>query len=195
MFLASLLLVTSCTVNRSKNSSQILSASNKVSGVKPTRASYQLLVQNKLAEVWKGRCILGDPIGCVGFATWGNPRDVRRMHGLIYGNYWVGVGWLVRYNSSKGLLGGNPELYSSIDALIAANLSLGKAIVRTHLGTTGVDLQGKKYLLSAREITKYHHAVFDHYNVNRGWYGGSILTGRHHRLLEPLYCRPPCDNR
>ena len=187
VFLVSLLFTTSCATNSVKVPSESLPE------IKPTHAEYQLLSENKLAQVWRGRCALGDPIGCVGFATWGSPKAVIKMHGRVRGTYWVGVGKAVRYNSSKGLLTGNPELYFSADALAAANLSLGKAIVKTHLGTTTTDLVGKHYFLSAREITKYHHAIFDRYNINRGWYGGSLLTGKHVPLLEPFYCRPSCD--
>lgn len=193
VFIVSLLLITSCAANNVKPASQTLLANSKVS--KPTRIDYNLAANNKLAEMWKGRCALGDPIGCVGFAAWGNPTALRKMHGIVYGTYWVGLGKVVRYNARKGLLSGNPRLYSSVDALVAADLSLAKSIVRAHLGKTSVDSEGRYYSLSAREITKYHHLVFDQYNISRRWYGGSILTGRHHPLLEPLYCRPSCDRR
>ena len=193
VFSASTLLLTSCAANNAKKSSQPFQTDSEAT--KPSRVEYNLAANNKLAELWQGRCALGDPVGCVGFAAWGSPKALRKMHGLMYGTYWTGLGKVVRYNARKGLLRGNPELYSSADELVAANLSLAKSIVRAHLGKTSVDSNGTKYFLSAREITDYHHAVFDQYNISRKWYGGSILTGRHHRLLEPLYCRPFCDNR
>lgn len=163
-------------------------------GLKPTEAEYKLIAEGKLAEMWQGRCAAGDPIGCVGFATWGDPADVIAMHGKVDGAYWVGVGATVRFNARNGLLTGNPELLLNPDALNTAVLSFGKAIATAHLDATSADLSGRHYFLSAPEITNYHHAVFDQFNVSRRWYGGSYGTGRHEPLLEPFYCRPSCDS-
>ncbi|QEI10875.1 tandem-95 repeat protein [Cellvibrio japonicus] len=171
-----------------------LSLDGAQEGLKPTEAEYKLISEGKLAEMWQGRCAAGDPIGCVGFATWGDPADVLAMHGKVDGAYWVGVGATVRFNARNGLLTGNPELLLNPDALNTAVLSFGKAIATAHLDATAADLSGRHYFLRADEITQYHHVVFDRFNVSRRWYGGSYGTGRHEPLLEPFYCRPSCDS-
>src|SRR5690606_27828626 len=94
-------------------------------GLKPTEAEYELIAEGMLAEMWLGRCAAGDPIGCVGFATWGDSADVIAMHGNVEGAYWVGVGATVRFNARSGLLTGDPELLLNPDALDTAVLSFG----------------------------------------------------------------------
>ncbi|MCH9692867.1 MAG: hypothetical protein K0U59_12540, partial [Gammaproteobacteria bacterium] len=166
-------------------------------GLKPTDAEYQLVAEGKLAEMWEGRCAAGDPIGCVGFATWGSMDDVQAFFGGgIEADHWVNLGTTVRINARTGLLEGNPFLRSGNGRayLPWIEKQMGKAIANAHLNATSTDLTNRHYFLSAPEITSYHHAVFDKFNVGRQWYGGSYMTGNHSRLLEPFYCQPSCDS-
>ncbi len=152
--------------------------------LKPTDSEYEMVREGKLADMWKSRCERGDPIGCVGYGTWGDPSDVSEN----IGNYWVGVGATVRANAYAGLYFANGAAPS--DTLL---LQFGQDIAIAHLDATASDLSSINYYLSAPEITSYHHTVFDSYGVNRGFYGGSWATGSHDRTLEIFYCQPACD--
>lgn len=152
--------------------------------LKPTDAEYKLVEEGKLAEMWQSRCERGDPIGCVGYGTWGDPGEVAKNAG----KYWVGVGATVRANAYAGLYMANGSAPS--DELM---LQFGQDIAVAHLDATAVDNSSVLYYLSAPEITSYHHTVFDSYGVNRGFYGGSWITGHHDRVAEVFYCQPACD--
>ena len=162
-------------------------------GIMPTQSEYDLVAQGRLAEMWQARCAAGDPIGCVGFATWGDPSAVVAMHGNFWGAYWVNIGKLTRLNATAGLLEGNPHLVLSQNALELSMLQLGQAIAVAHLDATSDDTTGVPAFLSAREITEYHHDVFEDFNVSPRFYGGTYISGEHGELLEIFYCIPACD--
>ena len=143
--------------------------------------------------MWESRCAAGDPIGCVGFATWGRSEDILALHGGALRSYWIGIGATVRTNARNGLVGGNLDLLASESVLEEAMLSFGKAIATAHLDATALDKTNRHYFLSPSEITEYHHQVFDDFNVDRRWYGGSYIIGVHVPPLSPIYCIPSCD--
>ncbi|WP_299975375.1 SpvB/TcaC N-terminal domain-containing protein [uncultured Pseudoteredinibacter sp.] len=163
--------------------------------LKPTEEEKKLIEQGKLGEMWKQRCKNGDPIGCVGWATWGKPSEILQYFGLLVGGKWLAVGLTVRTNAEKGLLFADPSLLFDADRLERKKLEFGKAIAYAHLNATGRDKDGRPYSLTPEEITQYHHEVFDDFNVPRGFYGGSYVLGVHDEYLAPhVYCSPSCDS-
>lgn len=84
--------------------------------MKPTAAEFKLVEDGKLSEKWKGRCSNGDPIGCVGFVTWGSVAEIREYYGdnELEADYWISVGLTVQFNATTGLLEGNKVLESDI---------------------------------------------------------------------------------
>lgn len=165
--------------------------------LKPTDKEYELVKNGKLSEMWKGRCSNGDPIGCVGFATWGTVDEIRDYYGdnKLEAEYWIGVGATVQFNATTGLLQGNEFMQSEMGRTYLPHFTkeLGKKIALAHLRATERDFKNTPYFLSASQITEYHHRVFDAHNVSRKWYGGSYMTGKHEGILTPTYCRPTCD--
>lgn len=118
----------------------------------------------------------------------GDTEEVLAGLGDVKGSYFLAIGATVRFNAASGLLHANYE-YPSKELL----LSFGKEIAIAHLDAIAQDISSYWYYLSGRQITTYHHGVFDLFGVNRRFYGGSYITGRHDSFLELSYCQPACD--
>jgi hypothetical protein len=173
----------------------VFGAAGDRTDLKPTDEEFQLVEEGKLAEMWQSRCSRGDPIGCVGFATWATEDEIREYFGhRIADEYWISVGAGVRAAARSGLVAGNPGLLLDSAYMPLIELALGQDIARAHLSATNADLIGEHYFLDPRQITGYHHTVFDTYHIPRGFYGGSPITGEHWEILEIFYCIPTCDS-
>ena len=142
----------------------------------------------------KGICSNGDPIECVGFATWGTIDEISNHydHKKLAAEYWISVGATVQFNATTGLLQGNEFMQSEIGRTYLPYFTkeFGKKIALAHLKATEQDSKNTPYFLSASQI---HHKIFDSHNVSRKWYGGSYITGKHEQIFTPAYCRPTCD--
>ncbi|MEK9912949.1 MAG: RHS repeat-associated core domain-containing protein [Flavobacteriaceae bacterium] len=190
--------VISATNDRTGKSLTFSTGGTSDKSLKPTKDEYELVKQGRLAEMWKSRCERGDPIGCVGFSTWGTVDELKEYYGdNMIADYWITLGATVQFNARTGLLEGNPEFFKGEHRQRRLKMTerlFGQAIARTHLKMTERDHRNRPYFLSAVEITRYHHKVFDAFNVSREWYGGSYFDGTHSDFLENFYCIPSCDD-
>jgi hypothetical protein len=141
----------------------------------------------QLDKLYYSRVLKHDPVGYVGFGTWGSLEQNIEVHGLAGGLYWKGVGALTTFNSKMSLAAGRHDgLLDTLsafgsDEVSQLNVKMANDVAKSHLQMISRDFkydsQGVKGLLSEWQITKYHHEVFRSNDASVRFYGGTLGIG------------------
>lgn len=173
----------------------------------PEAIEVRQIVDGNLGDMWLNRCLGGDPIGCVGAGVWTDEKVLRNAlepFDEISAGRLINVGNLVKFAVYLGFVSRDEMLQEVVTGqakqylqdLESEVLHMAQVIALEHLTWTADDQTGKPHFLSALEITEYHHAVFEQFGIDPGFYGGSPGFGIHVTAFEGFYCYPySCDSR
>jgi|GEM_PF-1314918 len=161
-----------------------------------------------LERFWQSRIKTKDPVARVGFALYCSSLDkLRRIIANGKSDYW-GRGYYywramrvqTLMNLALGLeeAGHAGDLEQTRDMVLAVGIRLAKQHIRTVTRDIRQGIGKTPGKLSARQIKKYHHQVFEELGIPRHYYGGTSLQSVPDSwelwLYGDLYCHD-CDPR
>jgi RHS repeat-associated protein len=138
-----------------------------------TEGQWELIRNGNVTGFWDSRDRAGDPMGEIGLDMGTNTGPLAKA-----ANAWLDATYLAVHGKA---------LDASTRAAIRVDLASAHAV------WVSMDRAGTPGLLSAKQISEYHHEVFARYGLPEGTFGGTPLTGQYVPGSSQLWC-PRCDS-